>query len=104
MSSWSPTRFAASDLEEDGADVDAALGRGAFGVAQQAGVDAGVPEGPPLAVYLDRAVLQGRTRSSAASWSANSSQVLPALEGRRRAPRGADPSKPAQFGESVVGF
>ena len=57
MSSWPPTSRGAA-LHEDVADVDAVPRRGVLGVAQEGGVDPGVPEGEGLAVDPDRPVLQ----------------------------------------------
>ena len=46
-------------LEQDVADVDAVASDGDLGVAQEAGVDAGVAEGERLPVDADGTVLQG---------------------------------------------
>jgi hypothetical protein len=51
-------KAAAADLDEDVAGVQAERLGGAFGVAEEAGADAGVTEGESLAVDLDRPVLQ----------------------------------------------
>lgn len=52
-------QLAAADLDQDGAGVQAVPGGGGFGVAEEAGVDAGVAEGEGFAVDPDLAVLEG---------------------------------------------